>query len=135
MRPVSDSAAFVIGLLGFVPAIAAGYNALFGRGGPLAAALGALLAVAGAVLIWDSKAPRANGYKTSQCVRWSTGIALVSYACLRIGIASRPGSNIPGIFGLLAALVYWLSAPAMLVSIVLWVGVRLFSRRPPGAVP
>ena len=132
MRSVSS---LVIGLLAFVPAIEAGYRAIFGRGGVLAAAVGGLLAVAGAVLIWDSRAPRANGYKTSQFVRWSTGIALVSYVCLRIGIASSPGSNIPGIFGLLAALVYWLSGPAMLVSIVLWVGVRIFSRRPPGAVP
>lgn len=135
MMPVSDRASFVIGLLVFVPAIEAGYRALFGRGGALAAAVGALLAVAGAVLIWDSKAPRANGYKTSQFVRWSTCIALVSYVCLRIGIASSPGANIPGIFGPLAALVYWLSAPAMLLSIVLWVGARIFSRRPPGAVP
>lgn len=135
MPPISDSASFLIGLLVFVPAIEAGYRAIFGRGGVLAAALGGLLAVAGVVLIWDSRAPLSNGYKTSQLVRWSTAIALASYVVLRIGTVSNPGSNIPGVIGLLAALVYWLSAPAMLVSIILWIGVRIFSRRPPGTVP
>ena len=135
MPPVSDNASLVIGLLVFVPAIEAGYRAIFGRGGVLAAALGGLLAVAGAVLIGDSRAPHTNGHKTSQLVRWSTATALASYVLLRIGTVSSPGSNIPGLIGLFAALIYWISAPAMLVSIILWIGVRIFSRHPPGAVP
>ena len=108
----------VSAVLALITAIDMARSGLFGRGGALALSLSGVFAAAG-VLLWIGPSDRVHiaGENTvAHVLRRSTVFAFAGYVC----IAARLG-----FISLLAVPFYWLSLPIVVVSVIVWIGVRL----------
>ena len=116
-------ACLVTGVLMLIPAIHSGYAGFLDRGGIFAIAIGSMLAAASAVLIGTAAAgkvqsPMERGAILILCS--SSATLVVGYSCIWAGIAMNPGSNIPGLIGLLGVPFYWLSIPVTFIAMLAW---------------
>ena len=105
-------------MLAFIPAVDMARSGLFGRGGALALSLSGVFAAA-ALLLWIGPSDRMRivGENTvAHVLRRSAIFAVAGYVC----IAARLG-----FMSLLAVPVYWLSLPIVVVSVIVWIGIRM----------
>ena len=108
----------VAAILALIVAVDMGRSGLFGRGGALALSLSGVFAAA-AVLLWIGPSDRvqiAGENVVAHVLRRSTIFAFAGY----VGIAARLG-----FISLLAVPFYWLSVPIVVVSVIVWIGVRM----------
>jgi hypothetical protein len=108
----------VAAILALMVAIDMGRSGLIGRGGALALSLSGVFAAA-AVLLWIGPSDRmhvAGENIVAHVLRRSTIFAFAGY----VGIAARLG-----FISLLAVPFYWLSVPIVVVSVIVWIGVRM----------
>ena len=108
----------IAAVLAFMTAIDMARSGLFGRGGALALSLSGVFAAA-AVLLWIGPSDRVRivGENTvAHVLRRSIMFAFAGY----VSIAARLG-----FISLLAVPVYWLSLPIVVVSVIVWIGVRM----------
>ncbi len=93
-------------------------SGLVGRGGALALSFSGVLAAA-AVLLWTGPSDLAHiaGENTvAHVLRRSAAVPFAAY----VAIAARLG-----FISLVAVPLYWLSLPIVVVSVIVWIGVRM----------
>jgi hypothetical protein len=114
------TACHVAAVLALITAVDMARSGLFSRGGALALSISGVFAAA-AVLLWTVASDRERSAAENTLVhvlRRSTIFAFAGYVC----IAARLG-----FLSLLAVPVYWLSVPIVIVSVVVWIGIRMWS--------
>jgi hypothetical protein len=117
-RNGAHTAFHVAAVLALIVAVDMGRSGLFGRGGAIALSLSGVFAAA-AVLLWIGPSDRvhiAGENIVAHVLRRSTIFAFAGY----VGIAARLG-----FISLLAVPLYWLSVPIVVVSVIVWIGVRM----------
>src|SRR5688500_19073 len=99
-----------VGLVG--PATQTLYAALFEAGGALALLWGASLLCASALLMIAAvrRVVRSHLARHLRVLLWTSLFVIVTWSCVVLGVLLHPGSNIPGLLGLIAAPFYWLSS-------------------------
>ena len=111
-------------VLALIVSVDMGRSGLFGRGGAIALSLSGVFAAA-AVLLWIGPSDRVHiaGENTvAHVLHRSTVVAFAGY----VGIAARLG-----FISLLAVPLYWLSVPIVVVSVIVWIGVRIVASLTP----
>ena len=123
-RNDAHAAFHVAAVLALLVSLDMGRSGIFGRGGALALSFSVVFAAA-AVLLWLGPSDRVHiaGENTvAHVLRRSTIFAFVGY----VGIAARLG-----FLSLLAVPLYWLSVPIVVVSVIVWIGVRMVASLTP----
>jgi hypothetical protein len=114
----AHTAFHVAAVLALMTAIDMARSGLFGRGSAVALTFSGVFAAA-AVLLWTGPSDLVHiaGENTvAHVLRRSTVVAFAGYVC----IAARLG-----FVSLLAVPLYWLSLPIVVVSVIVWIGVRM----------
>ena len=111
----------VAAVLALITAVDMARSGLFGRGGALALSFSGVFAAA-SVLLWIGPSDRmhiAGENIVGHVLRRSTIFAFAGYVC----IAARLG-----FISLVAVPLYWLSLPIVVVSVIVWIGMRMGAR-------